>query len=107
MAYVSWSVLDISMILMLVSSLVWGAWRGLVYEILAIANWLFALTATSLLAPLIAQWVPALGGSGLVSVVVRYVAVFVVFVFVVIVVVVFVVVVVVVLFSSSSSLSSS
>ena len=82
MAYVGWSALDIAMALMLVSSLVWGAWRGLAYEILAIANWLFALTATSLLAPLIAQWAPALGGSGLVSVVVRYVVVFVVFVFV-------------------------
>lgn len=78
----NWSALDTAMAALLGASLVWGAWRGLVYEILAIANWLFALTATSLMAPLLAQWVPALEGSGLLAVVVRYVVVFVVFVFV-------------------------
>jgi membrane protein required for colicin V production len=78
----NWSALDTAMAALLFVSFVWGAWRGLVYEILAIANWLFALTATSLLAPLLAQWIPALEGAGLLAVVVRYVVVFVVFVFV-------------------------
>ncbi|UFS56446.1 CvpA family protein [Comamonadaceae bacterium M7527] len=78
----NWSALDTAMSALLGASLVWGAWRGLVYELLAIANWLFAVMATSLVAPLLAQWVPALEGTGLLALVVRYVVVFVVFVFV-------------------------
>ena len=70
------------MVALLVASAIWGAWRGLVYELLAIANWLVAAALTGLLAPLVAEWVPFLAGNGLLAVSVRYVVVFVVFVFV-------------------------
>ena len=46
------------MVALLVASAIWGAWRGLVYELLAIANWLVAAALTGLLAPLVAEWVP-------------------------------------------------
>ena len=70
------------MVALLVASAIWGAWRGLVYELLAIANWLVAAALTGLLAPLVAEWVPFLAGNGLLAVSVRYVVVFVVFIFV-------------------------
>ncbi len=70
------------MVALLVASAIWGAWRGLVYELLAIAIWLVAATLTGLLAPLVAEWVPFLAGNGLLAVSVRYVVVFVVFIFV-------------------------
>ena len=70
------------MVALLVASAIWGAWRGLVYELLAIANWLVAAALTGLLAPLVAEWVPFLAGNGLLAVAVRYVVVFVVFIFV-------------------------
>ena len=70
------------MVALLVASAIWGAWRGLVYELLAIANWLVAAALTGLIAPLVAEWVPFLAGNGLLAVSVRYVVVFVVFIFV-------------------------
>ena len=70
------------MVALLVASAIWGAWRGLVYELLAIANWLVAAALTGLLAPLVVEWVPFLAGNGLLAVAVRYVVVFVVFIFV-------------------------
>ena len=70
------------MVALLVASAIWGAWRGLIYELLAIANWLVAAALTGFLAPLVAEWVPFLAGSGLLAVAVRYVVVFVVFIFV-------------------------
>lgn len=70
------------MVALLVASAIWGAWRGLIYELLAIANWLVAAALTGLLAPLVAEWVPFLAGNGLLAVSVRYVVVFVVFIFV-------------------------
>ena len=70
------------MVALLVASAIWGAWRGLVYELLAIANWLVAAALAGLLAPLVAEWVPFLAGNGLLAVAVRYVVVFVVFIFV-------------------------
>ena len=70
------------MVALLVASAMWGAWRGLIYELLAIANWLVAAALTGLLAPLVAEWVPFLAGNGLLAVSVRYVVVFVVFIFV-------------------------
>ena len=70
------------MVALLVASAIWGAWRGLIYELLAIANWWVAAALTGLLAPLVAEWVPFLAGNGLLAVSVRYVVVFVVFIFV-------------------------
>ena len=70
------------MVALLVASAIWGALRWLVYELLAIANWLVAAALTGLLAPLVAEWVPFLAGNGLLAVSVRYVVVFVVFIFV-------------------------
>jgi len=70
------------MVALLIASAVWGAWRGLVYELLAIANWLVAAALTGFLAPMVAEWVPFLAGSGMLAIAVRYVVVFVVFIFV-------------------------
>jgi membrane protein required for colicin V production len=77
-----WSPLDTVMVALLIASAVWGAWRGLVYELLAIANWLVAAALTGFLAPMVAEWVPFLAGSGMLAIAVRYVVVFVVFIFV-------------------------
>jgi len=41
-----WSSLDTAFAAMLLGSLVWGWWRGLVYEVLAIVNWLTAAAQT-------------------------------------------------------------
>jgi membrane protein required for colicin V production len=76
-----WSPLDTFMVVLLVASAIWGAWRGLVYELLAIVNWLAAAALTGVLAPLVADWVPFLAGNGLLAMAVRYVAVFVVLIF--------------------------
>ena len=77
-----WSPLDTVMVALLIASAVWGAWRGLVYELLAIANWLVAAALTGFLSPMVAEWVPFLAGSGMLAIAVRYVVVFVVFIFV-------------------------
>ena len=50
----------------------------MVYELLAIANWLVAAALTGFLAPMVAEWVPFLAGSGMLAIAVRYVVVFVV-----------------------------
>ena len=77
-----WSSLDTAFAALLLGSLVWGWWRGLVYEVLAIVNWLVAAVLTSWLAPMVADAIPFLAGTGLLAVAVRYVVIFVAFIFV-------------------------
>ena len=66
-------VLDGIFLPVLLISLVVGAWRGLVYEILSVANWIAAFVLAQWFAPAAAQWLPLSGASE----VVRYAAAFV------------------------------
>jgi membrane protein required for colicin V production len=47
----------------LVASLVLGAWRGLVYEVLSLANWFAAFLLAQWFAPLVAGWLPMAGAT--------------------------------------------
>jgi len=51
---------------LLALSLSIGAWRGLVYEILSLVNWVLAFVLAQWAAPLLAQWLPATGASDMV-----------------------------------------
>jgi membrane protein required for colicin V production len=61
----------------LVVSLVVGAWRGLVYELLSVVNWIAAFVLAQWFAPDVAQWLPMAGASEVVRYAVGFVAVFV------------------------------
>jgi membrane protein required for colicin V production len=66
--------LDWIFLAVLLISLVVGAWRGLVYELLSVANWIAAFILAQWFAPLAAQWLPLASATE----VVRYAAGFVV-----------------------------
>jgi membrane protein required for colicin V production len=51
--------LDYTVIAILVISIVWGAWRGLVHETLSLAGWIMAFIAANLLAAPLAESFPA------------------------------------------------
>jgi membrane protein required for colicin V production len=53
MATLDWIFLGV-----LVASLLLGAWRGLVYEVLSVVNWIAAFVLAQWLAPLAAGWLP-------------------------------------------------
>ena len=55
--------LDWIFVAVLVVSLVVGAWRGLVYEVLSLLSWLAAFVLAQWFAPAVAQWLPISGGS--------------------------------------------
>lgn len=40
------------------ASLLWGAWRGFLYEVLALGSWVFAFLAARWAAPVVGQWLP-------------------------------------------------
>lgn len=40
------------------ASLLWGAWRGFLYEVLALGSWIFAFLAARWAAPVVGQWLP-------------------------------------------------
>jgi len=61
---------------LLISFLV-GAWRGLVYEVLSLANWVAAFVLAQLFAPAAAQWLPMSGGTEVVRYAAGFVLVFV------------------------------
>ena len=67
-------VLDWIFIAVLVVSLVVGAWRGLVYELLSLTNWVAAFVLAQWFAPDVAQYLPLASATE----VVRYAAGFVV-----------------------------
>jgi membrane protein required for colicin V production len=51
--------LDYAVIAIIVLSIVWGAWRGLVHEVLSLAGWILAFVAGNLLAAPLAEMFPA------------------------------------------------
>lgn len=51
--------LDYTVIAILVLSVAWGAWRGLVHETLSLAGWIMAFVAANLLADPLAESFPA------------------------------------------------
>jgi membrane protein required for colicin V production len=55
--------LDWIFLAVLVGSLLLGAWRGLVYEVLSVLSWLAAFVLAQWLAPDVALWLPITGGS--------------------------------------------
>ena len=55
--------LDWVFLAVLLASLLLGAWRGLVYEVLSLLSWIAAFVAAQWLAPTVAGWLP-MGGAG-------------------------------------------
>jgi membrane protein required for colicin V production len=55
--------LDWIFLCVLLASLLLGAWRGLVYEVLSVASWIAAFVLTQWLGPWMADWLP-FGDSG-------------------------------------------
>ena len=51
--------LDYAVLLVLVLSIAWGAWRGLVHEVLSLAGWIMAFLAANLLAAPLSETFPA------------------------------------------------
>lgn len=51
--------LDYLVIVMLALSIAWGAWRGLVHEVLSLAGWIMAFLAANLLAQPLSESFPA------------------------------------------------
>ena len=51
--------LDYAVIAVLLLSIAWGAWRGLVHEVLSLAGWIIAFLAANLLAAPLAETFPA------------------------------------------------
>jgi membrane protein required for colicin V production len=51
--------LDYAVIAVLLISIVWGAWRGLVHEMLSLAGWIMAFLAGNLFAAPLAEMFPA------------------------------------------------
>jgi membrane protein required for colicin V production len=51
--------IDYTVIAVLVLSVAWGAWRGLVHEVLSLAGWVLAFLAANLLAAPFAESFPA------------------------------------------------
>jgi len=51
--------LDYLVIAMLLLSIAWGAWRGLVHEVLSLAGWIMAFLAANLLAAPLSETFPA------------------------------------------------
>jgi len=51
--------LDYGVIVVLLLSIAWGAWRGLVHEVLSLAGWIMAFLAANLLAAPLSETFPA------------------------------------------------
>jgi len=51
--------LDYGVIVVLLLSITWGAWRGLVHEVLSLAGWIMAFLAANLLAAPLSETFPA------------------------------------------------
>jgi len=74
-------VLDWIFVAVLVISLLVGAWRGLVYELLSLANWIVAFVLAQWLAPDVAHYLPLASATEVVRYAVGFVLVFVVALF--------------------------
>ncbi len=74
-------VLDWIFIAVLVISLLVGAWRGLVYELLSLANWIVAFVLAQWFAPDVAHYLPLSSATEVVRYAAGFVVVFVVALF--------------------------
>ena len=68
--------IDYTVIVVLVVSIAWGAWRGLVHEMLSLIGWILAFAAGNLFAAPLAEMLPASMGPGM-RVVISYISIFV------------------------------
>lgn len=68
--------LDYTVITVLVVSIAWGAWRGLVHEVFSLAGWIMAFLAGNLFAAPLSEYLPAAMRPEL-RVIIAFVAVFV------------------------------
>jgi len=68
--------IDYTVIVVLIGSIAWGAWRGLVHEVLSLTGWIMAFLAGNLLAAPVADLLPAAMRPEL-RVVIAYVSIFV------------------------------
>ena len=71
----SW--LDLVVLAVLLLSIAWGVWRGLIRELFAILGWIIAFLAANLLAGPLAAWVPDAVRSPEMRLMVAFAAVFV------------------------------
>jgi len=69
--------LDWIFLAVLCISLVVGVWRGLVYEVLSVLNWIAAFVLAQWFAPTAAQWLPLTGATEVVRYCAGFVLVFV------------------------------
>jgi membrane protein required for colicin V production len=69
--------LDWIFLAVLLISLVVGAWRGLVYELLSVVNWIVAFVLAQWFAPVAAQWLPLSNATEVVRYAAGFVLVFV------------------------------
>lgn len=74
--------LDWIFLAVLLVSMVVGAWRGLVYEMLSLANWIAAFVLAQWFGPAAAEWLPLAGATEVVRFLAGFVLVFVVALFV-------------------------
>ena len=70
--------LDWVFLAVLLTSLLLGAWRGLVYEVLSLVSWLVAFVAAQWLAPTVAGYLPMSGASEMMRYAAAFVVVFIV-----------------------------
>jgi membrane protein required for colicin V production len=73
--------IDWIMLAILLASLLLGAWRGLVFEVLSVAGWIAAFVLAQLFAPQVAAWLPMSGATETVRYAAGFVALFVVVLF--------------------------
>ena len=69
--------LDWIFLAVLLVSMVVGAWRGLVYEMLSLANWIAAFVLAQWFGPAAAEWLPLAGATEVVRFLAGFVLVFV------------------------------
>lgn len=69
--------LDWIFLAVLLVSLVVGLWRGLVYELLSVVNWIAAFVLAQWFAPVAAQWLPIKGATEVLRFALGFVLVFV------------------------------
>jgi len=73
--------LDWIFLAVLLLSMVVGAWRGLVYEVLSVLSWLAAFVLAQWFAPAVAHWLPMSGATEMIRYAAGFVIVFVASIF--------------------------
>lgn len=74
-------VLDWVFLAVLLASLLLGAWRGLVFEVLSLVSWVVAFVLAQWLAPQAAAWLPMTGATEMIRYAAGFVVVFIATVF--------------------------